>query len=381
MTITVKYSGTDAVRTVGVYPVASSFTQGEATWNVRRTATPWSTPGGDLGALSGQQSVTNVVGSRVSFDLTAIVQCAVNSASSRYTRVALADLGASTSASYREYYSMKASDPAARPVLTVIYAGDSANPPLPPPPPPGVKLRVLQYNTHHGGYGTDGVYSPDRIVSWVVKANPDIVSLQEIEMFDSWSLNQDQAALYQSKLQQATGVVWYRQWFGRAGATTGLGELLLSKYPFAAVATKLLSASRSAVDATVVVNGRSINVTSVHLDNLYQSNRLKEITELLAWEATLAENRIVVGDFNAWPTTTEIANMDQTYVDTWPAAQALGTAVGNGITHGSHRIDYIFRSKGATALVLDSQTIYNTADASGVMPSDHNPVLAVFTVR
>jgi endonuclease/exonuclease/phosphatase family metal-dependent hydrolase len=276
---------------------------------------------------------------------------------------------------------MKASDPAARPVLTVIYAGDSANPPPPPSPPPGVKLRVLQYNTHHGGYGTDGVYSPDRIVSWVVKANPDIVSLQEIEMFDSWSLNQDQAALYQSKLQQATGVVWYRQWFGRAGATTGLGELLLSKYPFAAVATKLLSASRSAVDATVVVNGRSINVTSVHLDNLYQSNRLKEITELLAWEATLAENRIVVGDFNAWPTTTEIANMDQTYVDTWPAAQALGTAVGNGITHGSHRIDYIFRSKGATALVLDSQTIYNTADASGVMPSDHNPVLAVFTVR
>jgi len=23
-------------------------------------------------------------------------------------------------------------------------------------------LRVLQWNTHHGGYGTDGVYSPDR---------------------------------------------------------------------------------------------------------------------------------------------------------------------------------------------------------------------------
>ncbi len=73
--------------------------------------------------------------------------------------------------------------------------------------------------------------------------------------------------------------------------------------------------------------------------------------------------------------------MRAAYVDTWLAAQALGTAIGNGITHGSHRIDYIFQSKGAANLTLVSQQIYASADANGVMPSDHHPVLGIFDVE
>ena len=73
--------------------------------------------------------------------------------------------------------------------------------------------------------------------------------------------------------------------------------------------------------------------------------------------------------------------MKATYVDTWLTAQTLGTAKGNGITHGAHRIDYIFQSKGATNLKLVSQEIFHTADANGVRPSDHDPVLAVFDVK
>jgi len=58
-----------------------------------------------------------------------------------------------------------------------------------------------------------------------------------------------------------------------------------------------------------------------------------------------------------------------------------GTAVGTGITHGAHRVDYIFQSKSATYLSLTSMQIFNTADANGVKPSDHEPVLAVFQVK
>ena len=58
--------------------------------------------------------------------------------------------------------------------------------PTTPPPPPVQSvststLKVLQYNTHHGGWGSDGVYSPDRIATWIVKSDADIVSLNEIE--------------------------------------------------------------------------------------------------------------------------------------------------------------------------------------------------------
>jgi endonuclease/exonuclease/phosphatase family metal-dependent hydrolase len=135
------------------------------------------------------------------------------------------------------------------------------------------------------------------------------------------------------------------------------------------------------VDATVDVNGRTINITSVHLDSEVASYRAKEVSELLAWETGLAENRLVLGDFNASPSAGEIAPMKTTYVDTWVAAQALGTAIGTGFTHTTHRIDYIFQSKGAANLTLVGAQSFSTADANGVTPSDHEPVLAVFEVR
>jgi endonuclease/exonuclease/phosphatase family metal-dependent hydrolase len=244
-----------------------------------------------------------------------------------------------------------------------------------------VILRVLQYNTHHGGWGSDGVYSPDRIADWIVKSNADLVSLNEIEVKDSWSKNLDQSVIYRDLLQQKTGVTWYAVFVNAHGATTGIGNLVLSKLPFIATATYQLSYGRAVVDATVDVNGRTINFSSVHLDSETASYRVKEVAELLPWEMGLAENRLILGDFNAWPAAAEIGTMKTTYVDTWLAAQALGTAIGNGITHGTHRIDYIFQSKDAANLTLVSQQIYATADANGVTPSDHEPVLAVFEVR
>jgi endonuclease/exonuclease/phosphatase family metal-dependent hydrolase len=117
------------------------------------------------------------------------------------------------------------------------------------------------------------------------------------------------------------------------------------------------------------------------MDNVSQSNRLKETAELLPWALGFAEDRIICGDWNAGPETTEIANMKATYNESWAAAKVLGTATGNGITHGSHQIDYIFYSKTAAHLTLVSSQMYKTADANGVTPSDHEPILAVFEVR
>jgi len=382
MTLTIKTAGTDATRQVGVFPVTTSFVQEEATWNIRRTSTAWTTVGGDFGPQAAVVAVPNTVGAKVRVDVTALVQAAINSSASRYTRVGLSDVGASTSASYREYYSSKALDPSVRPVLTVVYGGASTptQPPTQPPPTTGT-LRVLQYNTHHGGWGTDGVYDPNRIVDWIMKANPDVISLNEIETFDSWSKNLDQSVVYKNLLEQRTGITWYKVFVNAHGSTTGIGNVVLSKYPFIATASHLLTGGRASVDATIAVNGRTINFTSTHMDNLTESNRITETKELLTWETTFAENRIVCGDWNAWPNTTEIADMKAAYTETWTAAQALGTATGNGITHGSHQIDYIFQSKGATNLKLKSVQIYNTADANGVMPSDHQPILAVFGIQ
>jgi endonuclease/exonuclease/phosphatase family metal-dependent hydrolase len=380
LTLTLKSAGSDAARTVGVFPVTTSFVHEETTWNVRRAGYGWTSAGGDFGPMATSQTVSKVAGVKVSMNLTALVQEAVSNgaSSSRYTRIGLVDTGASSAGSLREFYSSHALDPAVRPALKVVYEGDR---PVPPASAPSPTLRVLQYNTHHGGWGTDGVYDPARIVAWIAKTNADIVSLNEVEVNTSWSNGADQTTLYQTLLQNATGRTWYKVFMSRDGSANTNGNLILSKYPFIATASNRLPAARSAVDATIAVNGRTINFTSTHLDNVLATNRLAEIADLLPWETTLAEQRLILGDYNALPDTIEIATMKASYTDTWQTAKALGTAVGSGVTHSSHRIDYIFQSKAATLLKLVSAQIFNTSDANGVKPSDHEPVLAVFEVK
>jgi len=77
--------------------------------------------------------------------------------------------------------------------------------------------------------------------------------------------------------------------------------------------------------------------------------------------------------------------MKSSYYDSWAEAQADGTAVaypGNtaGNTRNS-RIDYIYYSKSASALTLKSSQVFDVRDANGVMPSDHRPILSIFTVK
>jgi len=77
--------------------------------------------------------------------------------------------------------------------------------------------------------------------------------------------------------------------------------------------------------------------------------------------------------------------MTKTYFDSWAEAKADGTAVAfaddpNGNTRNS-RIDYIYFSRSASGLALKSTQVYDTRDANGVMPSDHRPLLSVFTVK
>jgi hypothetical protein len=48
-----------------------------------------------------------------------------------------------------------------------------------PPPSTGTTLRLLHWNTHHGGIGSDGEYDPARIATWIAKMNPHVASLNE----------------------------------------------------------------------------------------------------------------------------------------------------------------------------------------------------------
>jgi endonuclease/exonuclease/phosphatase family metal-dependent hydrolase len=321
----------------------------------------------------------------VTFDVTALVKAAVAGqlGSSRYTRVALMDLEGSTSESYREYVAPNDSNTSARPVLKVVYGGSA--PPPPPPPASGSTLRVLQWNTHHGGTGTDGVWDPNRLVTWIVKFNPDVISLNEMERNTSWSHNTDEPTTIAALLKQKTGKTWYWKFETLSGATNGIGDMILSRFPIDASEPRLLSGGRSAINVRIDVNGRTINFTSTHLHPDSASYRKTEVGEIISWASGQAEQRIIAGDFNALPTWSEIAQMKLTYYDSWVEAQADGTDITyagnpNGDTRNS-RIDFIYYSRNATKLTLKSSQVYDTRDSNGQMPSDHRPLMSVFTVQ
>jgi endonuclease/exonuclease/phosphatase family metal-dependent hydrolase len=393
LTVTVQSGGSTTSRHIAAYQITDSWDQTQATWNSRRSGQGWNSSGGDLGAKLDTRSVSNAGGSTATFDVTALVSQVVSGAlgSSRYTRIELVDVDAADDQSRRIYYTPDTSTASLRPTLVVTFGTattTTTTTTTTPTPPTSQSLRVLEYNIHHGGIGTDGVYDPTRIVNAVVNTNPDVVTLVELESWDSY-YGGDQVAMYRQMLQSATGVTWYTLDIQKYGAWTSGGQrtAIFSKFPFNATYRYEFSVGdpRTAGGVTIMVNGRTINVVGTHLDWQYESNRITQAEELVPYASGFAEDRILTGDFNGCPGTTEIDVMTNAYWDSWVVAQQLGVAYSApdnpyGNTRNG-RIDYVFYSQGEQHLTLQSVTVVDTRDANGIMPSDHRPLLAVFSVN
>ncbi len=211
--------------------------------------------------------------------------------------------------------------------------------------------------------------------------------LTEIEKYTGWG-NQNQPEVYKNLLQQKTGKTWYyvfAQEYGNWDAN-GKGNMIMSTYPISYTDRYELvhNNDRSIGLATITVNNRPLTLMMTHLDPYSATLRLTQAKEVTAWAAPQPENRILAGDMNAWPDQTSIAHFNTLYHDSWMVAVANGTNAsfpGNYGETKKGRIDYIYYSKGAANLFVKSSQVYDTRDASGVMASDHRPLLTVFEVR
>ena len=233
-------------------------------------------------------------------------------------------------------------------------------------------MRLLHWNTHHGGVGTDGVYDPTRLAGWIAQMSPDIASLNEVD-------SQSQVDAIVSALKAKTGVAWYISY-------SGLGNLVISRLaPTATSRCVYPDGVRYSAHLAAVVNGRPINVWSIHTTVDSADSRLAEVKGLQTCSLSWPQARILAGDYNMQEGSTEYVQAVIGHTDAWLAAKALGTAVnysGNcdGCTRSS-RIDYVFTSTGATFLTLKSARIVDTRNANGDMPSDHKPLVIEYDVK
>jgi endonuclease/exonuclease/phosphatase family metal-dependent hydrolase len=269
---------------------------------------------------------------------------------------------------------------------TEVQEAAVAIPIEPEDPPTGsaATIRVLHWNLHHGN-DPNNKWAFTRQLDVISAAKPDIISLNEVEKFNSSYGNIDQAAEVAKHMKAKTGKTWYQYMVVASGASKGIGNAVISRFPLNNSNVCQLSSSRNAVRGSMTVNGRTFNFWSTHLAVESAGDRAREVNALQSCMSGFAQQRVVAGDFNAGATTTEVKDMIAGHTDVWAKAKLLGVTVnysGNcdGCTRNS-RIDYMFLSKEATALAVKKAEIIDTRNSSGVMASDHKPMIVTLEVR
>jgi endonuclease/exonuclease/phosphatase family metal-dependent hydrolase len=369
--------------------VNQSFVKWETNWYQFRNGQLWNKPGGDLGPSFGTTYVGNQVGTAYKFDITALVQAVVNGQfGSRYTRMALVDTGGVSGGNYKEFHSTRSPYSSLRPRLVITYGGSSGgSQPAPDPTPStggggGSTLKVMQYNVKKTK-GSDGQCNPGRIADVIAAQKPDVVSVNEVNFYSgTCAWNFDMADHLESLIEQRTGQQWYRQIVNVYGGSSGYGNVLFSRYAPVSQTSTLLSYQRGVAAMTISVNGRHVTLFSTHVEYDNSSWRTTQIREAVNWMNGFGQPRIMMGDFNTWPGTSDYNIVAQPYQDAWAEAVNKGIASaynGTGNTHGGSRFDYIFYSRNA-GLSLVSVSVPDTR-VGGVYPSDHDPVVAVFRVN
>lgn len=273
--------------------------------------------------------------------------------------------------------------------LVVVPAPVIENPPQDPPvQPPSSTVRVVHWNLHHGGIPVDAnevdhKLNVQAVTDWLIQMKPDIVSLNELEEFDGYG-QLDQLEHHRAALQEAQKVPWYAEFVAASGSgkRQGGGNGLLSKSPLGNPMRKSLSASRSIIAAQQPQIGMGTGypiVATTHLSSTSAADRGTQVKEVVAFMQGLpaAERVILAGDFNAVPTASELGPLGAAgYKDAWMEASKVGMATSivkpNGITHGSHRIDYVW----VKGWVVVSVEVPDTS-VEGLFPSDHHPVVVV----
>jgi endonuclease/exonuclease/phosphatase family metal-dependent hydrolase len=233
-------------------------------------------------------------------------------------------------------------------------------------------LRVLTYNIHHG-VGEDNALNLNRIASVISAANPDIVSLQEVDNGVPRSNDVNQV----SRLAELTGMQWY---FGKArnldGGAYGNGVLIRQGIDIVSTLNHALPNPDNTEPRAVAQLGLSLdsnsataefNFFATHFAHDSPSGRQESAQFINGLVSSSAMPSILAGDMNFNPGSTAFNITDNQWID--------ATNVANPGINRANQIDYIFyRSASQWDVTTAGQFIRN---ATTEVASDHYPLLAV----
>ena len=228
-------------------------------------------------------------------------------------------------------------------------------------------LRVLTYNIHHG-VGNDSALDLSRIASVISAANPDIVSLQEVDNGVPRSNSINQVA----RLAELTGMQSY---FGKArnlnGGSVGNGVLIRSGIDIVNTQNFALPNPDATEPRAVAQLGLSLdsnpatvefNFFATHFAHDSTSGRQQSATYINNLVASSSTPSILAGDMNFNPGSTAFNIIDNQWLD--------ATNINNSGKNRANQIDYVFyRSSSQWDITTAGQFIINADDQCRFRPS------------
>jgi endonuclease/exonuclease/phosphatase family metal-dependent hydrolase len=242
------------------------------------------------------------------------------------------------------------------------------------PVPAAITLRVLSYNIQHGR-GMDGEVDLQRIAQVILREDPDLVALQEVDRGVQRTERVDMPA----QLTALTGMtaIFSNNFHFQGGE---YGNAILSRHrveSFGNTHYRMVRGGeqRGLLHALIHVHGQSLLFLNTHLDfRPDDTERLSNLEEIVALVAAYPGLPVVIaGDFNDVPGSRTYLGMTRYLVDVWEVA-----GQGEGFTFRSdnpdRRIDYIFAHPIHGPFPQRAWVPTSTA-------SDHLPLAVEFVLR
>lgn len=230
-------------------------------------------------------------------------------------------------------------------------------------------MKILSWNIWIDGY-------LDQVHTYLKNSTADIIALQEVAQEKDGSNNI--AKIVAEEL--GYDFIFDPTMEGELnGKIVDWGKAILSKYKITEHKTHELSQEerRTALEATIQVNGISLHVFSVHLlhthqqDNEIQTFQVENLIKVLP-----KKNVLVMGDFNATPDSIVIKKMKESLNNVDPKSAPTWSVYVKGcpvckLSEVSTCLDYIFVSKDIKV------KSFEVGNSTG---SDHLPILAEITI-
>lgn len=230
--------------------------------------------------------------------------------------------------------------------------------------PDGSVIKVLSFNIYHGET-MDGSYDLDKIAKVILSANPDFVSLQEVDFKTERNEGEDLVV----ELACRTGMI---PLFGKAmNQDSGeYGNGILSKSTF--IKSRILPLPftegrepRSALEISAEISsGDTISFIATHLDYPldYNGDRIMQVKKINEEFLSNKYPAILAGDLNDYPKSEVISILEEFWLPAYDPSRQQPTFPSN---KPERKIDYIMAQPKNGWEILDRKVLCDS------IASDH----------